>query len=152
MKFVILSFSTISLLAVCLNGGARQDSLPQGEGRDVFTMKCSLCHGLENATGMRRTREDWEGIVNDMEAAGALLTKDDMKLIVGYLAQNFGKININKAAAGDIESILSLSSSDATAIVTYRREHGDFKTIDDVKNVPGIHQSTIDEKKDWIAF
>src|SRR5262249_30472869 len=133
-------------------GSAPQQQLPDGDGKEVFANKCSECHGLENATSSRRTREEWTGVVNDMASAGALLTKDDMTAIIEYLARNFGKININKAAAAEIESFLSLSAKDARAIVAYRAEHGPFKTIDDVKKVPEIDLKVLDDRKGWIAF
>ncbi len=147
-----IPFAALIFLVLLFEGSARQQQLPDGEGKEVFINKCGECHGLENATSSRRTQDEWTGVVNDMAGAGALLSKDDMTAIVGYLWRNFGKININKAAAAEIESFLNFSSKDAQAIVAYRTEHGSFKSIDDLKKVTEIDVKILDEKKTWIAF
>jgi competence protein ComEA len=45
-----------------------------------------------------------------------------------------------------------MSADAAKAVVAYRTEHGEFKSIDDLKKVPGLDAKLIDEKKGWIAF
>ena len=34
----------------------------------------------------------------------------------------------------------------------YREKHGKFKTLDDLKKVPGVDAKKLDAKKDRIAF
>jgi len=145
------------LLILCLTfvrpGGAiQQQDLPDGEGKEVFMTKCSQCHALDYATTTRRTRSGWNGIMMEMMDMGAVLSDEDKTAIVGYLTKNFGKINVNSAAAADIASFLGMTSDDAQAIVSYRTEHGPFETLDDLKKVPGVDLKILDEKKGWIAF
>ena len=45
-----------------------------------------------------------------------------------------------------------LAPDQADAIVKYRKDHGDFKTLDDVKKVPGLVTADLDKKKDRIIF
>ena len=45
------------------------------------------------------------------------------------------KININKAAQTEIETLPGIGPSTALKIINYRNEHGKFKNIGDIKNV-----------------
>ncbi len=45
-----------------------------------------------------------------------------------------------------------MKRSEASAIIRYRREHGDFASLDDLKNVPGIDFAKIEAKRDSISF
>jgi competence protein ComEA len=47
-------------------------------------------------------------------------------------------ININSAPQALLEEIPGIGPSKAAAIITYRQEHGPFKKVDDIMNVPGI--------------
>ena len=51
------------------------------------------------------------------------------------------KININKAAQTEIETLPGIGPSTALKIITYRNEHGKFKNIEDIKNVSGKIQA-----------
>jgi competence protein ComEA len=45
-------------------------------------------------------------------------------------------VNINSASATQIRQELNIPSALATRIVAYRRQHGPFKTVDDLRLVP----------------
>ena len=62
------------------------------------------------------------------------------------------KLKINEAEAIDIESALSLKRSQAAAVIQYREKNGPFKSIEDLKKVPGIDSAKIEAKKDRVAF
>ena len=52
-------------------------------------------------------------------------------------------VEINKADAETIsKSLANIGPKKAEAIVQYRKEHGDFKTIKDLENVKGIGSKT----------
>lgn len=61
------------------------------------------------------------------------------------------KININKAAQTEIETLLGIGPSTALKIITYRNEHGKFKNIEDIKNVSGIGDSKFENIKEYIC-
>ena len=67
-----------------------QSSLPEGNGKEIVEIVCSQCHGLNNLTDARRTREDWDSVVSDMVARGAPLLIDEIDTVSAYLAMNFG--------------------------------------------------------------
>jgi hypothetical protein len=67
--------------------------LKDAPGRDVVQNKCATCHSLDyprtNAPFM--DRKAWETEVNKMiNAFGAPITSDDAKVIIEYLATNYG--------------------------------------------------------------
>jgi comEA protein len=55
----------------------------------------------------------------------------------GKIAQ---KININMASAYDLVGIKGIGEKKAQAIITYRKAHGPFKSLDELKNVHGISE------------
>lgn len=62
-----------------------------------------------------------------------------------------GKISINKASVADLTSLPSIGESKAKQIVKYREENGEFKTIEDIKNVTGIGDQLFEKIKDYIS-
>ena len=62
-------------------------------------------------------------------------------------AQTLGgavRININQANAQEISAKLDgIGLKKAQAIIEYREQHGEFKRIDDLKNVKGIGEKTL---------
>lgn len=68
-------------------------------------------------------------------------------LVLGVLFSSLAfasPVNINKASAEKIASSLTgVGSKKAEAIVAYRKEHGQFKSVDDLTNVKGIGSKTI---------
>jgi competence protein ComEA len=69
-----------------------------------------------------------------------------------YPADEVPRLKINEAEAIDIESALGLKRSQAAAVIAYRTQNGPFKSIDDLKKVPGIDVAKIEAKKDRLAF
>jgi len=47
-------------------------------------------------------------------------------------------ININTASQQELEALPGIGETKAEQIVTYRQDHGMFKKIEDIQNVPGI--------------
>ncbi len=54
------------------------------------------------------------------------------------------KVNINKATAKELAKVKGLSANKAKAIVAFRKKHGDFKSVEDLKEVKGFKK--MDEK------
>jgi competence protein ComEA len=149
-------FFAACLGAGLLIAGASAQSLPNGDGKDTFQKVCSACHEPDVVIGMKQTKEGWSATVDEMVSRGATATDAEFDTIIEYLAKNFGKeagkVNVNKAAAKDIETGLALSTKEAEAIVQYREKNGGFKTVDDLKKVPGLDAAKIDAQKDKLEF
>ena len=62
-------------------------------------------------------------------------------------------VNINQASAEAIAANLKgVGSKKAEAIVAYRTEHGEFKTLEDIKQVKGIGDGIFAKIKDDISL
>ena len=59
-------------------------------------------------------------------------------------------VNINTATQTQLESLSGVGPSTALKIIQYREENGKFKSIEDIKNVPGIGDSKFDAIKEEI--
>ncbi|HLJ17069.1 MAG TPA: helix-hairpin-helix domain-containing protein [Bryobacteraceae bacterium] len=144
-------------IAFVLLVGVAQAELPAGPGKDVTLRVCGKCHSPELATSLHQNESGWAATISKMVDMGAKGTDDEFNAILAYLVKNFGPqapppVNVNKATAVDLESSLLLLRSEATAIIQYRSEKGNFKTIDDLRNVPGLDFKKIEAKKDRIVF
>lgn len=53
-------------------------------------------------------------------------------------ADQSAKVNVNTATAKELMKVKGLSASKAKAIVAFRKKHGDFKSLDDLKQVRGF--------------
>jgi competence protein ComEA len=126
--------------------------LPEGKGKDAVEQVCGACHGTDLVSARRATKQGWSYIVDDMVSRGASATNEQIQSINEYLAKNFGQVNVNKAPSTEIASVLEITSAQADAIVKYRMDHGDYKTMDDLKKTPGLESAKLDTKKDRVVY
>src|SRR5580698_3489518 len=150
-----LNIKALVALAFLASGARAQ--LPDGPGKAETERLCSQCHELARSISLRQDRAGWESTVDKMVSLGAKATDKETGAVIDYLAAHFAaeevpRINVNKARAIDLESGLTLKRSEAAAIIEYRTKNGPFKSIDDLKKVPGIDAAKIDAKKDRLIF
>ena len=62
-----------------------------------------------------------------------------------------GKININSATKEELQSLSGIGESKARAIIEYRNKFGNFKSIDEIKNVSGISETIYSKIKENIT-
>lgn len=152
---VALAFFAGSTL---LKSSAGQDGpLPNGPGKEETQKLCSGCHELEKSFSIHQDRAGWQRTVDKMEAFGMKGTEEEISAALEYLVKHYPaddvpKINVNKATAIELESGLSLRRSQAAAVIQYRTKNGNFKTIKDLKKVPGVDAAKIEAKKDRLIF
>ncbi|WP_249260847.1 helix-hairpin-helix domain-containing protein [Virgibacillus pantothenticus] len=60
------------------------------------------------------------------------------------------KVKINQATAEEIEALNGIGPAKAEAIVQYREEHGLFQQLEDLLNVSGIGEKTLEALEDDI--
>ena len=62
-----------------------------------------------------------------------------------------GKVNINTANIDELKSLDGIGDAKASAIIKYRTENGNFKSIEDINNVSGISESLYSKIKENIT-
>ena len=60
-------------------------------------------------------------------------------------------ININTASSEELQTLPGIGPALAERIITYRMEHGLFRSIDDLTKVSGIGMSVLEEIRDLVA-
>jgi competence protein ComEA len=134
-----------------------QQQLPAGPGKAETEKLCSQCHELERSIAPRQDRAGWQATIQKMVNLGAKGTEKEFEVVLDYLSKNYPgsevpKLNINTARAIELESALSLPRSQAAAVIAYREKNGPFKSIEELKKVPGVDAAKIEAKKDRLAF
>jgi competence protein ComEA len=66
-------------------------------------------------------------------------------------SSNQAKINLNKADENELQNLPGIGPSKAAAILEYRETNGQFKNVEDLKNISGIGDKTFDKLKDLIT-
>ena len=75
------------------------------------------------------------------------------KWILGLIA-TFGMswavaaVNINTATVEELKTLPGIGAAKAQAIVDYRKENGQFKSVDDLKKVKGLGNAVLAKLKD----
>ncbi|MGH9842645.1 MAG: ComEA family DNA-binding protein [Blastocatellia bacterium] len=128
-----------------------------GPGKVETQKFCSQCHDLDKSLSLKQDRAGWLRTVEKMVAFGMKASDAEVNTVTDYLfrsypADDVPKINVNKAEAIEFESGLSLRRSQAAAIIAYRTKNGPFKSLKDLKKVPGIDAARIEAKKDRLII
>ena len=91
--------------------------------------------------------------IYDNEESGYVTTENGEGIIDNSFSikANAEKININTATQTELEQLTGIGPSTALKIINYRNENGKFKTIEELKNVPGIGENKFQSIKDNIC-
>ena len=60
-------------------------------------------------------------------------------------------IDLNTAAPEDLERLPGIGPAKADAIAAYRTEHGPFRTVDQLMEVSGIGEATLEALRPYIT-
>lgn len=134
-----------------------QSELPDGPGRAELEKLCKTCHELARSISKRQDRDGWNQTMTKMVAFGMRVSDTEHSAVVDYLvkyypAEEVPPVNVNTAPAIELESRLSLRRSHAAAFVAHRKKVGAFKSLADLKAIPGVDFSKFEAKKDRLVF
>ena len=62
-----------------------------------------------------------------------------------------GFININTAGISELCTLTGIGEKKAERIISYRKEHGKFSSIEEIMNISGIKEGTFNKIKDRIT-
>jgi competence protein ComEA len=125
---------------------------PEDHAALAFKRVCANCHDAERILSVRRTRTQWEEVIDKMIERGAAGTDEDFTATEQYLLRVSGRVNVNRAVSADIVDVLGLTQKDADAILEYRKSNGEFKDFDELCKVPGIDLEKLKQGRDAVSF
>jgi len=146
-----LAGATLTALSAIALSAPQQDAA-KDPAAETFAAVCSKCHTPERILAIRRTKTQWEEVLDKMTKIGAQITDDNYDTLMDYLLRRYGKININRGESKDIAIVVNISAADADAIVKYRTDHGDFADFEALSKVPGVDLKKLEENRAAISF
>ena len=144
----LLVVGTAATLVTISARAQDQDDAPAAAFRRV----CSNCHDADRILSTRRTRTQWEEVIEKMIDRGAEGTSDDFTTAEEYLLRVSGRVNVNRATTKDMVTVLAITEKDADAIAEYRKANGEIKDFDALAKVPGIDLDKLNKARDAISF
>jgi competence protein ComEA len=157
-----VALTAVAAVLFVINQGAFSSAgqsrpMPDGPGKAETQKFCSMCHDLDKSLSLKQDRAGWRTTVDKMVAAGMKASEAEVNAIIEYLfrsypADDVPRLKVNEAEALEFESILSLKRSEANAVIKYREKNGKFKSIEDLKKVPGMDAARLEAKKDRLIF
>ncbi len=122
-----------------------------GELLDADLSNVNLAYMLEDGQklyipGISEQKEGEENLGYITKESGNNIVVNEKKEEGGS-----GLINLNTASQTELEQIPGIGPSTALKIIEYRKENGEFKSIEDIKNVKGIGDSKYENMKNHIT-
>lgn len=68
-------------------------------------------------------------------------------LLAIMVSLSMAAVNINTADLAQLETLSGIGPTKAQAILQYRKEHGSFKSVNELDNVKGIGMKTVQKIK-----
>lgn len=131
---------------------AKPDRLPDAPGKVTVTKVCGSCHTVDLIPDSRMTVANWNVTVESMKEFGAAASDEEWQTVKDYIIVNFALLEVNKASAKEVSQILRVDGKVAEEVIAYRQKQGPFKTIDDVKRVPGLDAAALDALASRLMF
>ena len=140
-----------------VNSSAGQGKpLPDGPGKEETRKLCSGCHELDRSIAPRQDLAGWQQTMNKMVAFGMKATERETSAALEYLVRTSPRGSAQdqreQSEGHRTGKRIVAQTFAAAAIIQYRDKHGDFKSIEDLKKVPGVDFAKIEAKKDRLTF
>src|SRR5690242_9208703 len=132
--------------------------LPEGNGKAEVALACTSCHDLTQVITQKKSAGNWRTTLQKMISQyQAPVDKEDMPILIEYLAKNFGDknpieqlpMNINTSSAEAIARVPGLTPELAKAVVESREAKGPFASVEDLKRVKGIGDTELKKIKSY---
>lgn len=89
--------------------------------------------------------------MNTVETDNYISQEIGENIIIEDTKEVVNLVNINTANQMELEKLSGIGPSTALKIINYREENGKFKTVEDLKNVPGIGEAKFNTIKNEIC-
>lgn len=87
-----------------------------------------------------------------LAAAAAEAPKTESAKPAAMQVAQVAVVNLNTADAATLQSeLVGIGATKAQAIVAYREEHGNFASVDELLEVKGIGEATLEKNRDRLS-
>ena len=93
----------------------------------------------------------YSAIRDDIDLRYMLVSDDYPHYIPGVPEAVSFPININTANIRELKQIEGIGDTKAKEIISYREENGDFSSVDELINVKGIGESTLEKIREFVT-
>ncbi|MDZ5253070.1 helix-hairpin-helix domain-containing protein [Clostridium sp. LIBA-8841] len=107
------------------------------------------CVVVRNINDVQDETEDLEEALNDENSKNVSNNSPEEKI---SSSDESSTININTASKETLMTLNGIGESKAQAIIDYREEIGGFKSVDEITNISGIGEKTLEKIKDKISI
>jgi len=134
----------------------KAETLAKFDLNTADTTQLKLIRGIGSGYAKRivKFRDILGGFANAdqvRETYGLPAETADELLKYGYVGGGIKKLKINQIAISDLRHPY-LNFAQARAIIAYREQHGNYKSIDDLKQIKIIDEATIQKLEPYIEF
>jgi competence ComEA-like helix-hairpin-helix protein len=135
-----------------------QKDFPDGPAKEYVNKICLQCHPPAQLLNQKKTESDWKATVARMATKGVSAPTEQFDAIAEYMAKNFrkdedvSKLNMNKAKADEIVTVIGLTPDEAKALIVYREKHGDYREWGEMLVVYGVDGRKLEAAKDKMSF
>jgi len=152
--------SPSDLIKIYVTGEIKESKIIEVEKGIILNDVINMCGGLtknaslninlvypidSNVTLIIKEKKDVKGVDIISDIGDVTIVKNESGLINGT-------VNINNATYDGLLMLPGIGKSTAKAIIDYRNEHGLFKKIEDIMNVPGIKEAKYNLIKELISI
>ena len=110
-----------------------------------------IVYSKEEVHNFKKTKEIEEQVQNNCLQPDENALKNDA-CITSIDSSSAIKLSINKATKEELMLLPGIGEAKANDIIKYRTENNGFKSIDEIKNIPGIGDSIFDQIKENITI
>ena len=89
-------------------------------------------------------------LLTDGEMIEILTVDEAMEREAAQETASDGRVNINTADAGELQTLPGIGEAKADSIIAYREKNGAFAAIEDIKNIEGIKDGVFAKLEDHI--
>lgn len=106
----------------------------------------------QNKEPLTECKCETENIKSCIDNKSSIIEKGQDTITNQDKKEDNSKININNASKDQLTSLTGIGDAKANAIIDYRNKNGNFKAIEEIKNVSGISDSLYEKIKDNITI
>ncbi|MGI6206109.1 MAG: helix-hairpin-helix domain-containing protein [Anaerovoracaceae bacterium] len=138
------SVKTLNLAAICEDG--QKIYVPTEE-----EVKEGTAQAGQTGSGTDSTGSSGTGTGSSASSGSTAGSSSSTGVTSGSGTTSQGKVNINTAGSEELQTLTGVGPAIASRIIDYRNKNGAFKSIEDLTNVSGIGEKTLEKFKDEIC-